>query len=92
MDDPNTFPHILDLRDRMVRIETKLDGHNEAHATIDKTFAFHTQQIAVLDAQVTTNTADIASTKVRTATLAAVGAAALAIIPFIADLFPKLFG
>lgn len=76
----HTTSLILDLRDRMARIETKLDGHQEAHATIDKRFDTLEATVADIDERTDRNSSDIAANKVRYATFAAVGAAILSFL------------
>jgi len=82
-DHTNTM--ILDLRVAVARIETKLDGHHEAHQTIDKRFETIEAAQADLDARVTANTAEIATSKTRFATLAAVASAIFAILSLLGE-------
>ncbi|WP_375272842.1 hypothetical protein [Sphingomonas sp.] len=69
---------ILDLRDRMVRIETKLDTHHEAHVVIDK-------RLDDLDTRTEANTTAIAASRVRVATLSAVASAVVAGLSLLGD-------
>lgn len=92
MDIPNHTNLILDLRDRMARIETKLDGHHEAHVTIDKCFAAVDARLALIETRqtaqesVSTSTrTEIAISKAKLATLATVGTSAIAVVTFVAD-------
>lgn len=84
MDGNHTTDLILDLRDRMARIETKLDGHQEQHRTLDK-------RIDDLEARTDENSAAIAAAKVRFATLAAVASGVMAILGFLGEHLWSLF-
>jgi hypothetical protein len=76
-------PLILDLRDRMARIETKLDGHLEAHTIIDK-------RLDKLEIQAEESSSAIAAFKVRWATFSALGGAVISIIAMLGDRFWNL--
>lgn len=69
---------ILDLRDRMVRIETKLDGHNAAHVLIDK-------RLDKLEGDSETFRSQLAAYKVRAATISSIAAAVIAILGVVGD-------
>lgn len=92
MDNANPTHLILDLRDRMARIETKLDGHHEAHNNIDKCFDAVDKRLVSLEDRQTAQSllvaetkSEIALSKARVATLAAVGSGLIAIATFLAD-------
>ena len=92
MDDALSSPTglILDLRERMVRIETKLDSHNDAHAYIDRRFDGIDKVLLGHKTLVEANSAAIAASSTRVKLLAGIGTVALGIIPFLADHFPVL--
>nr|WP_131588850.1 hypothetical protein [Sphingomonas melonis] len=76
----------------MARIETKLDGHHEAHAAIDKGFALVDTRLTLIETRqaalegVSNSTRnEIAISKAKLATLGAVGTTGIAIVTFIAD-------
>ena len=87
----------IDLRERMVRIETKLDSHNYAHAVIDKTIDTMDKRITLvvdrvdLEAvKVTALSHEIALSRAKLATLASVGSAFGALVTFVATHFFKI--
>lgn len=69
---------ILDLRDRMTRIETKLDGHNEAHSLIDR-------RLDKLEADSATQRQLLSAFQVRAATVASIFAGFVAILGAVGD-------
>lgn len=69
---------ILDLRDRMARIETKLDGHQDQHVAIDKRFE-------ALEDTVNDHNEVITTFKTRVATLSAVASAIIALLVFVGE-------
>ena len=92
MDDTHTTNLILDLRDRMARFETKLDGHFEAHVLIDKRFERIEARVEDQDVRINAAAAEIATNKTRYATLAAVASAILAILGVAGEHILKLLG
>ncbi|MBB3910171.1 hypothetical protein [Sphingomonas desiccabilis] len=92
MNPNDTTPLILDLRDRMARIETKLDGHNEAHITIDRRLdkLEATQEAqAILVAE---NRSAIETGKARVATVGAIAGGLMAVLTFLGDHFWNILG
>lgn len=92
MDFPNPTTLILDLRDRMARIETKLDGHHDAHVVIDKAFELIGKRFDTVEAEhtalalaVAEDKGDLAISKAKLATLVTAGSAAVTFAVFVGD-------
>lgn len=81
----DTTALILDLRDRMARIETKLDSHYEAHLVIDRRLEALEARADQTDSLVSANASDIAEGKTRWSTLAAIASAIIAILSLLGD-------
>lgn len=77
-------PLILDLRDRMARIETKLDVHNETHRLIDRRLDTNEADIEYLKTEVATG-------KAKVATAGAIGGGVFALLGFLGDRFWNIF-
>ncbi|WP_066803388.1 hypothetical protein [Sphingomonas asaccharolytica] len=82
---------ILDLRDRMARIETKLDAHHDAHTVIDKRLDKVEAAVSDLDDRITANRSDIDAGKAKVATLGAVGGGVIAVATMLGDHLWSLF-
>lgn len=82
---------ILDLRDRMARIETKLDTHHDAHRIIDKRLDKAEADIAALDDRVASTRTEIATGKASVATAGAIGGGIFAALSFLGDRFWNIF-
>lgn len=76
---------ILDLRDRMARIETKLDGHQEAHTVIDRRLDAIEEQVGDIASRTSSNSAEVAASKARYATLVAVGSGVVSTLGLFGD-------
>jgi chromosome segregation ATPase len=91
MEAPNSTTLILDLRDRMARIETKLDAHHDAHTVIDRRLDKIEAEVASLDDRITSNRSDIDAGKAKVATLGAVGGGVIAVATMLGDHLWSLF-
>lgn len=76
---------LIDLRERMVRIETKLDLRAVKDVENDKTLTELTTRTTALET-------DAAVLRAQVKTLKWVGSGAIALIIFLKDLLPRLFG
>jgi chromosome segregation ATPase len=92
MDIPSSTTLILDLRDRMARIETKLDEHHREHAMIDRAFELVGKRIEAIetrqDAEATKVNdikADIAVSRAKVAMLVTIGTSLVAGITYFAE-------
>lgn len=85
MDTPHPTTLILDLRDRMARIETKIDGHYESHVVIDKRLDALEADVKSMDGRIDANTQEISTGKAKFATLAAVASAIIAVLSLLGD-------
>jgi hypothetical protein len=88
---PTHSPMILDLRDRMVRIETKLDAHHEAHQVIDRRLDIAEARQVALDSRIDVVETEIARGKAKFATAAGIGGGAVAILSALGDRFWNMF-
>lgn len=85
MDTPHPTTLILDLRDRMARIETKIDGHYESHVVIDRRLDALEADVKSLDGRIDGNSQDISTAKAKFTTLTAVVSAIFALMSLLGD-------
>lgn len=78
---------ILDLRDRMARIETKLDTHQTSHDVIDRRLDKLEATQEEHDTRIDANRSEIVTARARVATIGAIGGGVVTVLTLLGDHF-----